>query len=776
MSATLLVLALLIRPSPLAPQEAFSREEFRAALLPEIQRVLDRGAASVSIAAVEGGTIAWSGAFGHANHATEAQATARTLYDVGSTFKPVTATAILQLVERGHIELDEPVAGYLQDLELPWADHGVTFRHLLTHTSGLAPSDGTVEVWSRASSATLEEVAQRLRAHHPPGEIYEYNNAGYAVLGLLLERITGRDFQEYVVEEVLRPLGVETPAPVRPTPQMLERMAFPYEASADGKPLPVAPIRYDVYPAGDVYLTAEDMARFLGAHVGGGAFGGARLLSVDSVESMRRPHLEDYGLGWGLLPEEDGPLIGHGGHVRGFTAQMLGDPQRGVGVFVVSNSGDVLRLARAALTILQGKVYQSPEERPVARVDPDRLARLAGVYEIGPGLVLRVSPTAGGLRLVAPDGRELDLLPASERVFFDRDVGLQVEFRERGEALVLEIREGGSAERIVGPEDRADWLLGELQDRAVSGLSDEDARRFVARARFLTPTGEQERALALTSILLACELSESGLAVEWAGAARELVAMEGQLERLFARFGFLPSALIDLAQRLVAEVEVERTDPEALAACDIARMDLLLARLRSGSSWSEAELASARRRIGEVAERHALRTHPFGLDLGSYCERALHELEHLRPGLEAPELQGPDLAGAERNLAEFEGQVVLLVFWASWCPPCVASLPEENELLQEYGERGLAVVGVNGDPDRDEARAFAAAHGVEWPSFWNGPGGAAGPMALSWNVLSWPTAYLLDHKGRIRKAFPAGMRGRARTAIEALLAERKTGE
>ena len=85
----------------------------------------------------------------------------------------------------------------------------------------------------------LAELPGAVRAVRAPEELYEYNNYGYGILGYLVERISGQDFEDYVVEHVLAPLGIETPGPVHPTPEMVERLALPYEATPEGpRPVP----------------------------------------------------------------------------------------------------------------------------------------------------------------------------------------------------------------------------------------------------------------------------------------------------------------------------------------------------------------------------------------------------------------------------------------------------------------------------------------------------------------------------------------------------------
>lgn len=93
---------------------------------------------------------------------------------------------------------------------------------------------------------------------------------------------------------------------------------------------------------------------------------------------------------------------------------------------------------------------------------------------------------------------------------------------------------------------------------------------------------------------------------------------------------------------------------------------------------------------------------------------------------------------------------MLLVFWASWCGPCVGDIPHERELVERFAGRPFVVVGVNADESLEAAAEAVRKHAVPWRSFWNGKGGADGSIADAWNVRGWPTVYVLDHLGVIK--------------------------
>ena len=204
------------------------------------QKMKERGVPSVSIALVRGDSIVWKAAFGYANVRTKTPATTDTIYCTGSTFKSATATALMQLEEQGRFKLDQPVNKYLGDVQVQdrlQAEKPVTFRHILSHWSGLTAGAETKPLWGRELPKSLEKMVSSLYSVRPPETKWEYNNWAYGMAGLLVQKISGEEYEKYMVEHVLAPLGVTTPHPVYPSPEMVELMALPYEpGGASGKP------------------------------------------------------------------------------------------------------------------------------------------------------------------------------------------------------------------------------------------------------------------------------------------------------------------------------------------------------------------------------------------------------------------------------------------------------------------------------------------------------------------------------------------------------------
>jgi|CXWL01.1.fsa_nt_gi thiol-disulfide isomerase/thioredoxin len=169
-------------------------------------------------------------------------------------------------------------------------------------------------------------------------------------------------------------------------------------------------------------------------------------------------------------------------------------------------------------------------------------------------------------------------------------------------------------------------------------------------------------------------------------------------------------------------------------------------------------LADGERRATLTSGREGLRR--FGqeqlVDGRTYLEaigNTLRELETLHVGARAPEIDGVDLDLAPLKLSSFRGKVVVLSFWASWCPPCMDAVPHEKALLAKFARWPVALVGVNGDDDRAAAHAAVARTGITWPSFWahwTGENGRDEPLKDTWYVRFWPIYYVVDQKGVIR--------------------------
>ncbi len=325
-------------------------------LEPEIRRAMTEGRIpSLTIALVAGEEILWSQGYGYANLYTRSPATPSTVYMVASTFKTMSASAILGLWEEGRFDLDDPVRDYLGDLEIPGENPNrpITFRQLLTHTSGLPSGFSPVPVWNDTVPTPMAAfLRSEMKVRSAPLERVQYSNMGYTLLAYLVERLTGIEFRTWVRNRIFGPVGMGSTDFV-PSAEMVERMAIPYmPEDGDGPLRPADRLRFAEWPAGQVWGTVQDQARWLAVNLNDGVHQGRQILQPETLREAHSHQFRDfsgpmaggwggedagYGLAWWTSTREGERYIAHSGSVRGYTAFLHGNVDRQVGVAILTN-------------------------------------------------------------------------------------------------------------------------------------------------------------------------------------------------------------------------------------------------------------------------------------------------------------------------------------------------------------------------------------------------------------------------------------------------------
>ncbi|MBM3791272.1 MAG: serine hydrolase, partial [Acidobacteria bacterium] len=215
----------------------------------------------------------------------------RTLFYLASVTKCFTATAVMQQVEQGRLDLERDVNDYLESFKVPSSyPEPVTLRHILTHTAGF--DDRNVGYVARDSAEVLP-MREYLRRFLPPrimapGRYISYSNHGFGLAGHLVELASGLEFSDYLEKNILRVLGMDhSTAFTPPPPALAPRMATMYFYSGrERRYEPAAPGYRNIPPAGTVWATGMDMSRFLLAHLQGGTAGSGRILKAETIDRM----------------------------------------------------------------------------------------------------------------------------------------------------------------------------------------------------------------------------------------------------------------------------------------------------------------------------------------------------------------------------------------------------------------------------------------------------------------------------------------------------------
>jgi CubicO group peptidase (beta-lactamase class C family) len=444
------------------------------------------GIAGAAVAVVRDGQVLTARGYGYADTGSDGSTPSpvdadRTLFRVGSISKVFVATAVLQQVEQGKIDLDTDVQRYL-DFPLPRTfDDAITMRHLLTHTAGfeerikgvLTLDGSTVDLRDTVAVDPPEQVFE-------PGTVPSYSNYGYALAGYIVERVSGIPFDSYVERNVLDRAGMASSSFAQPLPPELgDRLSRGYDSDSGpaGAFETIGPA-----PAGALSASATDMGRFMLAQLG--EPGPAQsLLGPDTLALMKQPALDSTSLGTlaagprmalGLFDESRNGhhIVGHGGDTRHFHSHMQLYPDDRTGVFVTLNSSgrgaaDTLELRQALLDGFADRYFPAADAapRPTTSTAASHAALAEGSYEsarspysnfltaIGVIGQTQVTARADGMVLIAPG-------PMSQYPAVYREIEPWV-WQEVGGQRIVTMRAAGDRVEALGFESAFTLLRAE---------------------------------------------------------------------------------------------------------------------------------------------------------------------------------------------------------------------------------------------------------------------------------------------------------------------------
>jgi CubicO group peptidase (beta-lactamase class C family) len=350
---------------------------------------------------------------GEVNRRTGYPARPDTLFQIGSQTKAFTATLILQLVERGHVDLDAPLALYLPDLRLQdeRATASITLRHVLTHTSGL---EGDRLPATRLDDLSDEALSRVIAHYHllqqvtPPGELWSYSNAAVLLAGAVIERVLQTSYENAMRERIFRPLGLEHTYWFAHEAIVCSAAVGHIHAPESGEPQVALPylIPRGSNPSGGIISNVEDMLRFARFHLGEDTISDESVLTRHTRDVMQVPRVvagarRRWGLGWEIRLVDGCRVIGHSGGTHGQYTSTILVPEHAFAFSVCTNSNQgeqlIQSLERWALERYCG----------IRDVDPVRilieqaaLKRFEGNYAL-PAIHVSLTRVDGVLRLTA---------------------------------------------------------------------------------------------------------------------------------------------------------------------------------------------------------------------------------------------------------------------------------------------------------------------------------------------------------------------------------------
>jgi CubicO group peptidase (beta-lactamase class C family) len=389
------------------------------------QELINQGASAVAIALVDDKRIIWSQRFGLADRDTGQMPTDSTMFGIGSVSKMLATIAVMQLVDRGVVDLDTPLVTYLPTFRMAAAGYEkITVRMLLNHSSGFPGCDERNALTRSPVPGYLDQVLQTLsmsRLKAPPGYMSVYCNDGFTITAALVEAMSGKNYVQFVQDEILTPLGMRnTRYPLSAFPAGSYAKAY---AKGVAKPQEFV----NTLASGGAYSTADDIARIAMMFLNGGRLGTTRILASASVAAMAKDqttgsfdpiHSDSwaFGLGWDSVSQPGLAAVGFDGWAKGgdsndYHAALVVSPRAQLGIVVLTSGLDSSRATAVAERVLlralneNGRIAAFPSPLlpvvpSVAPVPDGLLAAIAGEYAQG-GVIVQLRAQPDGSLLVS---------------------------------------------------------------------------------------------------------------------------------------------------------------------------------------------------------------------------------------------------------------------------------------------------------------------------------------------------------------------------------------
>ncbi|MBE7732683.1 serine hydrolase [Devosia faecipullorum] len=446
-AAALTLAALMILPA--AAQEASLPDNADIAGILSDRIGRDQANVGIAVALIEGGetrfvshgTMALDGAEPVDEH---------TIFEAGSITKLFTNLLLAQLVDKGRIDLDAPIADYLPEgfIMPQQGERPITAFDLATHRAGFSglPEDVlAADLNNLYSGYNAEQLRAWLATYvpaRPSGEGFEYSNIGTAILGLAIEEVSGLSYADLVKEAILTPLGMDE------TSLALTGTARPEMAMGhDGAREPASNWDFEVFaPAGALLTNSADLIKFIGA-----ASGASPTPLQPAFETMlaRTVPVSDgisIGLGWFITDTGQSEIVWHNGMTGGYSSFAGFDRESGNGVVVLTNMAARLGVNDIGMHLLNPAIplNAQPKVRSAVEIDPALYRDYAGEYVLAPGAVLSVRAENGKLLAQLTGQQAFEIFPESESDFFYKIIDAQISFmREDGAVKSLVLYQNG---------------------------------------------------------------------------------------------------------------------------------------------------------------------------------------------------------------------------------------------------------------------------------------------------------------------------------------------
>ena len=394
-----------------------------------------------SLLVAKDGEILLNKGYGLADFEQNTKIIPQTKFAVGSVTKQFTAMAIMQLKEKGLLNIQDKLSKFFPDF--PNGDL-ITIHNLLTHTSGLENYTDLNEFFlidmDNRDPMLVIDLVKDMPLKFNPGEKFEYSNTNYVLLGMIVEKLTGMSFDEYLQVNILEPLNmVNTGTYLAENKQVYH--ATPYVGFLEVYPIDDEIVLTQAYGAGNMYSTVEDLYRWERA------LKTEKLVTKETLDEIFTEYIPieegaSYGYGWMIQYTDIGKLIYHGGNTLGFTAHIARFIEEDLVIIILTNKVgyDTATLTNTLASIVLDKDYEMPEILEEIEIeDPSIYDSYVGKYEFTDGAYINITKIEDRLYAQITGQAAFQLLPLSHNRFFSKEVDVRIEFIENEEGIVTEL-------------------------------------------------------------------------------------------------------------------------------------------------------------------------------------------------------------------------------------------------------------------------------------------------------------------------------------------------
>lgn len=432
-------------PSPVLPPDS----EIRQMLVDRIDVQHQSVGIVVGMIGPEGRRVI---SYGHLAKGDTRTLNGDTVFEIGSVTKVFTSLLLANMVEHGQVALDDPVSKFLPPhVKMPQRNgRSIALVDLSTHTSGLPrlpPNLHPADAENPYADYTIDQLYQFLSSYQLTRDIgsrYEYSNLGGGLLGHILARRAGKDYETLVRNEICNPLGMKSTA-VTLTPGMKARLAVGHNQALE----PVE--NWDVgvlVGAGGLRSTANDLLSFLAANIGytKSPLQAAMSRMLKTRRPTGVPDLE-IALGWHIFTNHGKEIIWHNGGTGGYRSFIGFDPQTRIGVVALSNTSTATGVDDIGHHLLDASfpLAKAPKEHKEVKVDPKLFEGYVGTYQLAPAFALTVTREADRLFVQATGQPKFEIFPEGDRDYFLKVVDAQITFitGSAGRATELVLHQNG---------------------------------------------------------------------------------------------------------------------------------------------------------------------------------------------------------------------------------------------------------------------------------------------------------------------------------------------